>query len=324
MADGGDRLTRPRDRAAEGRDRAAAWDACAGSDNPFVATPSSKRWRRAARPRRSTGWLPQHLLIEDDDRAAPRRRADVSEKPFLGRICVRSWLGRGARTRGRTATTRSSRCACPFTPGDRAAPAAPSRRRGPRRPISWSAAMVEVARRHKVSSLHVTFPTERGMAAAGRGRLPAARRPAVPLGERRAIATSTISSPRSPRASASRSSASAATRWPAGIEIETLTGGAIETRHWDAFFRLLHLDIRPQMGLGLSDARVLRPSGRAHGRPGGAGDGAPGQALCRGRAQPHRRARRSSGATGAAAATSRSCISRRAITAPSTSPSPAA
>ena len=48
---------------------------------------------------------------------------------------------------------------------------------------------------------------------------------------------STISSRRSTRASASRFAASGATRSTGGLEIETLTGRALEPRHWDAFFR---------------------------------------------------------------------------------------
>ncbi len=97
------------------------------------------------------------------------------------------------------------------------------------------AAMVEVARRHKVSSLHVTFPTEREwqrLGAAGFlqrvGRqfhwenpgyrdfddflaaLTARKRKQIKRERRDAMA--------------------------GGIEIETLTGAAIETRHWDAFF----------------------------------------------------------------------------------------
>ena len=44
---------------------AAAWDACAGSDNPFV----SHAFLRALEDSRSvgprTGWLPRHVVVED-------------------------------------------------------------------------------------------------------------------------------------------------------------------------------------------------------------------------------------------------------------------
>src|SRR5262245_18005104 len=44
---------------------AAAWDACAGTDNPFV----SHAFLRALEDSRSvgakTGWLPQHIFVED-------------------------------------------------------------------------------------------------------------------------------------------------------------------------------------------------------------------------------------------------------------------
>ncbi len=97
------------------------------------------------------------------------------------------------------------------------------------------AGMVELARRHKVSSLHVTFPRAeewRRLGEAGflqrvglqyhwenrgyhsfddfLGDLVARKRKAIKR-ERRAVAQS-------------------------GIEIQALTGAAIEPRHWDAFF----------------------------------------------------------------------------------------
>ncbi len=96
-------------------------------------------------------------------------------------------------------------------------------------------AMVEVARRHKVSSLHVNFPTEGEWERLGRagflrrvgrqfhwenhgyatfedflGALNARKRKQIRRERRDALES--------------------------GIEIETLTGSDLETRHWDAFF----------------------------------------------------------------------------------------
>jgi predicted N-acyltransferase len=47
-----------------------------------------------------------------------------------------------------------------------------------------------------------------------------------------------------------------------GVKIAALTGADIKPQH-----------VRPQMGAGLPDTGVLRPSGAAHGRSRGAGDG---------------------------------------------------
>jgi len=41
-------------------------DACAGPDNPFVSHAFLKRWRQAASATAETGWLPQHILVEDE------------------------------------------------------------------------------------------------------------------------------------------------------------------------------------------------------------------------------------------------------------------
>jgi len=109
------------------------------------------------------------------------------------------------------------------------------------------AALLEVARAHKVSSLHVTFPTGEEweqLAAAGflqrSGQqfhwenqgyqsfddfltaLNSRKRKQIRRERRDALAT--------------------------GLEIETLTGSDLETRHWDAFYRFLHGDDRAQMG----------------------------------------------------------------------------
>ncbi len=44
---------------------AAAWDACAGSDNPFVAHAFLEALETSRSATARTGWLPQHLVLED-------------------------------------------------------------------------------------------------------------------------------------------------------------------------------------------------------------------------------------------------------------------
>ena len=45
----------------------AEWDACAGQDNPFVSHGFLRILEQSGSVSGRTGWLPQHLAIEDDD-----------------------------------------------------------------------------------------------------------------------------------------------------------------------------------------------------------------------------------------------------------------
>ena len=45
---------------------AADWDACAGADNPFVAHAFLNALEISGSVGRGTGWLPQHIVLEDD------------------------------------------------------------------------------------------------------------------------------------------------------------------------------------------------------------------------------------------------------------------
>src|SRR5690349_6225310 len=64
MADGGETATvRVVTRIAE--IPAAEWDACAGSDNPFVSHCFLNALEESGSATAETGWLPQHLALED-------------------------------------------------------------------------------------------------------------------------------------------------------------------------------------------------------------------------------------------------------------------
>ena len=45
---------------------AAAWDACAGTDNPFISHAFLNALEISGSVGRGTGWLPQHIVLEDD------------------------------------------------------------------------------------------------------------------------------------------------------------------------------------------------------------------------------------------------------------------
>ena len=213
--------------------RAADWDECAGSDNPFVSHAFLDALEESNSACAETGWLPQHLVLEDGNGkllgAAPMYLKSHSYGEY---VFDHGWAEAYERAGGRYYP--KLQVAVPFTPvtGNRllirpGAPADAAR--------LLAAAMVEIAKRAKVSSLHVTFPTkveydlfaEAGfLQRLGRqfhwenqgyksfddflGALNARKRKQIKRERREANE---------------------------GIEIETLNGAAIKARHWDAFFR---------------------------------------------------------------------------------------
>ena len=137
---------------------AAAWDACAGSDNPFV----SHAFLRALEESRSvgpkTGWLPQHVVVEDGAGAvlavAPTYVKSHSQGEY---VFDHGWAQAYERAGGRYYP--KLQVAVPFTPvpGPRLllAPEA-----DPTVADMLIAGLVEIADRRDVSSLHVTFAPE--------------------------------------------------------------------------------------------------------------------------------------------------------------------
>ena len=107
----------------------AEWDACAGPDNPFVSHGFLRILEQSGSVCGRTGWLPQHLAIEDDD-----GRLIGAVPCYLKSHPMASTCSTGAgRTRSSApaeSTTRScrSRCLSPRSPG-LASWSAPARRR---------------------------------------------------------------------------------------------------------------------------------------------------------------------------------------------------
>jgi predicted N-acyltransferase len=214
---------------------ASEWDACAGDDNPFLSHAFLDALEQSGSATGETGWQPQHLALEDADgrllAAVPLYLKDHSYGEYVFDWgWASAYEGAGGRYYPKL------QCAVPFTPvtGRRMLlrPDAPASAGD-----ALIAAMIELARRHKVSSLHVTFPTEvewERLGAAGLLQrvgqqfhwqndgyrsfddfleaLNARKRKQIRRERRDALAD--------------------------GIEIETLTGGALEERHWDAFYRV--------------------------------------------------------------------------------------
>jgi uncharacterized protein len=136
---------------------AAAWDACAGHDNPFVSHAFLQALEESGSAAADTGWLPQHLLLEDGAGsllgAVPLYLKSHSYGEY---VFDQGWAEAYERAGGRYYP--KLQAAVPFTPVTRprllVRPGA-----GPEAAKLLVAGLIAAAKRMGVSSLHVTFPT---------------------------------------------------------------------------------------------------------------------------------------------------------------------
>jgi predicted N-acyltransferase len=212
---------------------AAAWDACAGEENPSVSHAFLNALEESGSTTPRTGWTPQHLTL------GGRGSSTVGVVPLYAKthsygeyIFDYGWADAFERAGGRYYPKLLS--ASPFTPvpGPRLmvhAGAPPETR------THLIAAMIELAKRRRISSLHVNFPESADLEAltdAGflqrmgqqfhwtndgfrdfddfLGALNSRKRKAVKKERREALAP--------------------------GLEIDVLTGADLKPRHWDAFY----------------------------------------------------------------------------------------
>ena len=137
---------------------AADWDACAGAENPFVSHAFLSCLEDSGSATAKTGWLPQHILVKDSSgrviAAAPLYLKSHSYGEY---VFDHGWADAYQRAGGRY-YPKLQGCV-PFSPvpGPRLLihPDAPA---GTRDVLIQG--LLAVAREHKVSSLHITFPTE--------------------------------------------------------------------------------------------------------------------------------------------------------------------
>jgi predicted N-acyltransferase len=212
---------------------AAAWDACAGGDNPFVSYAFLSALEDSGSANARAGWKPQHLTLADPAgrivACAPLYLKNHSSGEY---VFDHGWADAYERAGGRYYP--KLQCAVPFSPvpGPRLLlhPEAPEEAAG-----LMIGGMIELARQSRVSSLHVTFSTEgqwRDFGAAGLlqrigqqfhwenrgyasfddflGVLNSRKRKAIRKERREAL--------------------------DSGLDIRTLTGSEITSRHWDAFY----------------------------------------------------------------------------------------
>jgi uncharacterized protein len=234
MADDGERIeARLVGRLAE--IPAAEWDACAGTDNPFVTHGFLSALEESGSVGGDSGWIPRHLLIEDSagqlKAAAPLYLKAHSYGEY---VFDHGWAEAYERAGGQYYP--KLQLSVPFTPVP-----------GPRlllRPgedaarfrDSLAATLVAAAEQLKVSSLHATFlPTEDAAALAEIGLL--LRRGYQFHWQNRGYRSfdeflGDLSSRK--RKSIKRERREVA---EAGVMLHALTGRDIQEKHWDAFFR---------------------------------------------------------------------------------------
>ena len=142
---------------------AAAWDACAGSDDPFTNHAFLAALEDSGSVRAETGWLPRHLAVTAADGTLVGCMPLYLKSHSYGEY-VFDWGWAEAYQRAGGRYYPKLQGAVPFTPvtGRRLLlrPDAPA---GTFRALATAA--VRIAERLGVSSLHITFPTEQEIAA---------------------------------------------------------------------------------------------------------------------------------------------------------------
>ncbi len=214
---------------------AAQWDACAGPDNPFVSHAFLSALEDGKAATADTGWLAQHLLLEGENGlllgAVPLYLKNHSYGEY---VFDWGWADAYQRAGGRYYP--KLQCSVPFTPVT-----------GPRllmRPEAdpdavgdaLASGLVEIARRHEVSSLHVTFPTRAEWERLGRfGFLQRVGRQYHWTNEGYASFDDFLARMVSRKRKAIRKERRQVAE--SGIRLRALVGDEIEERHWEAFYR---------------------------------------------------------------------------------------
>jgi len=233
MPDGADGLTLSV-HTSIGAIPAAAWDACAGTDNPFVQHAFLAALEDSGSVSAETGWLPQHVTLHDPGGGLAGCAPLYLKSHSFGEY-VFDWGWADAYRRAGGSYYPKLQCAVPFTPVTgprlmvRPGVADPA---GARRMLLHG--MLELARRHEVSSLHITFPTATEYRELGDAGL-LQRIGQQYHWENRGYADfdaflATLTSRKRKALRKERAKANSQ-----GVRFRTLTGSDLEERHWDAF-----------------------------------------------------------------------------------------
>ena len=217
---------------------AAEWDACAGTDNPFLSHAFLAALEDSGSACAQTGWLPRHLVIADAGRRAMGGRtvgcAPLYLKSHSYGEYVFDWGWAEAFQRAGGRYYPKLQAAVPFTPVT--GPRLLTRADAPTGTAEALAmAMVELARQLGVSSLHVTFNSEEEAGLFTRmGFLPRIGQQYHWRNEGYSCFDDFLANLSSRKRKAVRKERAEAAGH--GVRIRPLIGD-IEPRHWDAFHR---------------------------------------------------------------------------------------
>ena len=137
----------------------AEWDACAGSENPFVSHTFLKTLEDSLAVRAESGWLPQHVVIEDVSGkiigASPCYLKNHSHGEY---VFDWGWADAFERAGGRYYP--KLQVSVPFSPvtGPRLLVRNGEDKKRTRQLLTGG--LIELANQHSVSSLHITFALE--------------------------------------------------------------------------------------------------------------------------------------------------------------------
>jgi predicted N-acyltransferase len=157
MPDGGETVTV---KVIAGLDEIPAeqWDACAGGDNPFVSHTFLKTMEDSDAASTESGWLPQHIVIEDEKGIRGAAPCYLKNHSYGEYVFDWGWADAYERAGGQYYP--KLQVSVPFSPvtGPRLLVRAGEDATHTRRLLA--AGLLELAKQHEVSSLHITFPTE--------------------------------------------------------------------------------------------------------------------------------------------------------------------
>jgi predicted N-acyltransferase len=214
---------------------AAAWDRCAGGDNPFLSHAFLRLLEETGCVSAKSGWLAQHLLLEDSaGRLLAAAPAYVKGHSYGEYVFDHGWADAYERAGGRYYP--KLQVAVPFTPvpGPRLlAPPGPQQKR---HRLALVSGLVEVARAIEVSSVHITFIAPEEAALAEEAGL-LLRHGCQYHWFNRGYGTfddflGALASRKRKQIRKEREQVRAS-----GIEVRPVHGGEMKSRDWDAFFK---------------------------------------------------------------------------------------
>lgn len=213
----------------------AEWDSCAGTDNPFVSHAFLDVAERSGSAAPETGWLARHIGIEDGEgRLIGAAPCYLKSHSYGEYVFDWGWAEAFERAGGRYYP--KLQVSVPFTPVAGPRLLVRPGEDAPRMRSLLTAGLIELARQHGVSSLHVTFCEEdewRALGAAGLLQRMGQQFHWLNRGyETFEDFLAALSSRKRKAIRKERREAN-----DGGVVIETLTGDALEERHMDAFYR---------------------------------------------------------------------------------------